>query len=138
RSHPTFPIQSLSIRPEREGLSMMQRTPRRPLWLLMASLLVPAGGCIFTHNVPVPCDSADGPPPAADVGAHQVIEAAARPLPPEQRHLIAQALAGQGVAWPGVAAPVAPQAVAALAIAAGPPERLQIPLDLPGGRAPPI
>ncbi|MBI1916807.1 MAG: TolC family protein [Planctomycetes bacterium] len=87
---------------------MMQRTPRRPLWLLMACLLPPAGGCIFTNYVPVPCESADGPPPVPDVGAQQVIESAAM--------------------RPAEAPPPPPD----------PKERLQIPPELPGAGAPPI
>src|SRR5262249_588790 len=114
---------------------MMQRTPRRPLWLLMACLLVPAGGCIFTNHVQVPCD-APGPPPAADVGAHQVIEAGTKRVPAGEVQVIAQAVAAQGFAWPGVAAPVLPKALGTLGIVA--PERLQIPAELPGSGVPPI
>ena len=55
---------------------MVRRASSRSLWLLMACLLPAAGGCLLdTHNQ-VPCDPVDGPPPVADVGAHQVIEAA--------------------------------------------------------------
>ena len=89
---------------------MVRRCSRRPLWLLVACLLPPAGGCIFStwNHVPVPCGPVDTPPPAADVGAQQVIESVA----PQPRQV-----------------PPAPP---------DPKERLKIPPELPGADVPPI